>query len=87
MNLFRFQLEKVSLNQRLGTGNRIASSRPGSAVKKPLQARLGPPARNVPVQARLSNVKTTIPAKGKVARVGPKGGIGLKNRIKCKFFS
>lgn len=74
--------KRVSLNQRLGTGNRISSARPGVPNKRPLQTRLGPPARKVPVQARLSVVKTAMPAKGKVARVGPKGGIGLKNRAK-----
>lgn len=74
--------KRVSLNQRLGTGNRISSARPGVPNKRPLQTRLGPPARKVPVQARLSVVKPAMPAKGKVARVGPKGGIGLKNRVK-----
>lgn len=71
---------KASLNQRLGVGNRVNSSRINSA-KKPAHMRLGPSPRKVPVQSRLSNLKQA-PAKSKVARVGPKGGMGLKNRVK-----
>jgi len=73
--------KKLSLNQRLG-GARFDSARIGKAT--PVQ-RQGPPQRPNPaiVQKHLENQRPNRMAnKMAIQRVGPKGGIGLKNRIK-----
>jgi len=75
--------KKLSLNQRLG-GARFDSARIGKTA--PVQ-RQGPPQRPKPalVQQRFENQRPNrIGNKVAIQRIGPKGGIGLKNRIKCK---
>lgn len=77
-------IKKPSLNQRLGKG--IDSSRIGLR-KRFTQARKGPAMPQRPVSAQRGGFKPKgQPFKNQVAisRVGPRGGIGLKNRIKCK---
>lgn len=76
-------VKRPSLNQRLGTGNRIDSSRLGIG-RKGAPKQQGPPQRKLPLQQRLSAKQGAGVSKGKVAisRVGPRGGIGLKNRVK-----
>jgi len=75
--------KKASLNQRLGTGNRINSSRIGIG-RKGVPTRQGPPQRARPQGKQANRVQGGNHFGNKVAinRVGPRGGIGLKNRIK-----
>ncbi len=77
--------KKLTLNQRLG-GQRFDSARISKAT---LVQKQGPPQRPKPVlaQQRLENQKVArIGNKVAIQRVGPKGGIGLKNRIKCETY-
>lgn len=75
-------VKKPSLNQRLGKG--IDSSRIGLA-KRLTQTRKGPALKQRPVLTQRGGFKPkNQQAKNSaiISRVGPRGGIGLKNRIK-----
>jgi len=75
-------VKRPGLNQRLGKG--IDSSRIGLAKRLTL-ARKGPAMQQRPVSAQRGGFKPKGQPSNKpvaISRVGPRGGIGLKNRIK-----
>lgn len=76
-------IKKPSLNQRLGNA-RIDSSRLGNRRGPPTIQ--GPPQRQKPsfAQQRVGNNIANERVNNKAISRVPRGGIGLKNRIKCK---
>jgi hypothetical protein len=74
---------KRSLNQRLGNGNRIDSARIDIG-RKGIPTRQGPLKAKAPIGKQPNRIQNGNRFGNKVAisRVGPKGGMGLKNRIK-----
>lgn len=80
----KISAKKPSLNQRLGRINQGLDSSRLKGVNKAPPKTQGPPQRQKPVlaQQRLGNQQRGNKKQVAISRVGPRGGIGLKNRIK-----
>lgn len=77
-------VKKPSLNQRLGRINQGLDSSRLRGIKKGPPKTQGPPQRQKPIlsKQRLGNQQKPTRKQVAISRVGPRGGIGLKNRIK-----